>query len=342
MKRTLTGLIALTCGVILVAACGAAAPRSGPDVTTITINNGSPRTTGTGSRIDAHDGEIVQFGARYYWYGTAYSCGFYWIDPSSPFCGFNVYESADLTHWTGPFLLFQPNSVWQQLCMHTPGDPGFGCFRPHVLHDQKTSLYVLWVNVPDGYRALTSSSPTGPFTLEDRPGIPEGGDMTLYRDEVTGRSYVTWSDHGKIFQQRLTTDDLNVTGPVQSIGGFPQIPPFYGAEAPSEFHRHTTYYLVLSVPQCPYCEKTGSGYLTGRSPFGPWTYRGRFTSTSCGGQPAAVSELAGGTYLYQSDQWTGEKNETAANQFWAPLTFNGTSIRPLACKRRLVIKLPNQ
>lgn len=291
------------------------------------IVNGQPRLALDGSVIDAHDGEIVEFNGTFYLYGTAYGCGFRWTDPTTPFCGFNVYSSADLSHWTGPQKLFQPTADWQNLCMH--GSPaGWGCLRPHVVFNQATGQYVLWINVPGGYRSLTSSSPLGPFAVARTPGLT-GGDLTLLVD-TDGSGYVIHGDSGRIFENRLTADYLDVSGLSSEITGFPQVAPFYGAEAPSAFIRSGVYYLVLSVPQCPYCSGTGSGYFTSVSATGPWVYQGLFSDYSCDGQPAAVSPLDG-VYLYQSDQWLQNENEYPASQFWAPLQFQGARILPAQC-----------
>ncbi len=99
-----------------------------------------------GNAVDAHDGMIALFGGTYYLYGTAYDCGFSWQTTGTPFCGFKVYSSTDLVHWTDRGLLFDPTgSVWQTRCNGST----YGCFRPHVVYDAGTGMYVLWVNVYD-------------------------------------------------------------------------------------------------------------------------------------------------------------------------------------------------
>lgn len=320
---------------LLLAALYAAA--GGPAVTTaraaaavtpsFVITNGQSRPTVDGKIIDAHDGQIVKFGATYYLYGTAYGCGFRWSDPTSPFCGFNVYSSPDLAQWTGPVQLFDPSASWQDICMRG-SIPGFGCFRPHVVFNQQTQLYVLWVNVPNGYRVLTSTSPGGPFAIASTPHL-EGGDLTVFTD-TDGSGYVVYSASGSIYERPLTSDYLDVAGTSSDVTGFPQVAPFYGAEAPSMFSRNGVYYVVLSVPQCPYCSGTGTGYFAGPTAAGPWSYLGLISDWSCDGQPAAVSPLDG-VYLYQSDQWLQTPNEYAAHQFWGPLSFDGARIQPLVC-----------
>lgn len=303
------------------------APPSTPAAAALGVTNGQPRLTVDGSVIDAHDGEIRKFGTVYYLYGTAYACGFRWTDPSTQFCGFNVYTSPDLVQWTGPARLFDPSGSWQALCMHGTS-PGWGCFRPHVLFNAATQLYVLWVNVPGGYRALTSPSPAGPFTPASTPQVA-GGDMGLFAD-TDGTAYLLYSSDARIYERRLTAGYLDVTGSAIELAGFPQVGPYYGAEAPTMFSRKGIYYALVSVPRCPYCSGTGSGYFMAPSAFGPWTYQGLISDWSCNGQPAAVSQLDD-VYLLQSDQWLQTPNEYAAHQFWGPLSFEGGRILPLSC-----------
>ena len=80
------------CAAILTA--GAAAQK--PAFRTATISNVEPRRDVTGAIVDAHDGNLLFAGGRYYLYGTAYgkSAGF------SIHNRFRVYSSPDLERWT--------------------------------------------------------------------------------------------------------------------------------------------------------------------------------------------------------------------------------------------------
>src|ERR1700710_23317 len=70
-----------------------------------------------GNALDAHDGEIALFDGVYYLYGTSYDCGFEWGNKSAPFCGFKVYTSSDLDHWTDKGYLFNAQTaIWQTRC----------------------------------------------------------------------------------------------------------------------------------------------------------------------------------------------------------------------------------
>src|SRR5438445_13071506 len=87
----------------LVATDLAVVPAAQAAGTTVTVTDGGApgwvRFDDQGNGVDAHDGEIKEFGPpgqqKYYLYGTAYGCGYvrlhgYKTDtrPVTPFCGF--------------------------------------------------------------------------------------------------------------------------------------------------------------------------------------------------------------------------------------------------------------
>lgn len=301
------------------------------------------RFDAVGDAIDAHDGEIAYFGGTYYLYGTSYDCGFAWQDKKAPFCGFKVYSSPDLMNWTDQGYLFDATTpVWQTRCNGNT----YGCFRPHVVFNQKTSQYVLWINVYDnrsGFRVFTSAAPTGPFkevaepTLAVNGNAPvaglNNGDHDTFVDE-DGKAYLAYTDwrtKGTIVIEELAPDYLTGTGRhVKAVT--PE-----KTEAPGLFKRKGIYYVTYSDPNCGYCSGTGTSYRTASSPLGPWSEGKKISDKSCGGQPSFVStiKLANDSlFIYGSDLWNdGARNEALANYFWASLTFadNG-SIIPIVCQ----------
>jgi hypothetical protein len=288
-----------------------------------------------GNAVDAHDGVIRYFAGRYYWYGTAYRCGFaLWgltgdnFAPGRPtFCGMAAYSSTDLVTWRDEGMLFDGSTpYWQAAC-------GTGCFSPKVLFDPARNRYVLWVNALNGqvtYRVLTSKSPAGPFTDVKEPSVgPKGGDYDIFVDrDATGWMAKT-EDLGIVIWQ-LSGDyttgvgtSVRVTLPTPDLSCLGQV--FCALrEGPSLFRRGNSYYLVISDPACPYCQ-AGTAYYMARSPGGPWkgpnllalsTPLGAtglqqadpISYDSCGGQPRSVSELptpAGSVFVYWSDLWRG-------------------------------------
>ena len=295
-----------------------------------------------GNALDAHDGEIALFDGVYYLYGTSYDCGFEWGNHSAPFCGFKVYTSADLEHWTDKGYLFNAQTaIWQARC----DGKTYGCFRPHVIYNKKTGLYVLWINVYDnrvGYRVFTSPKPVGPFTEVAEPtlavnsempvaGLNNGDHDTFVDDDGTAYlAYTDWRTRGSLVIEKLSDDYL--TGTAQYVKSVTDS----NTEAPALFKRNGIYYLVYSDPNCGYCSGTGAAYRTAKSPLGPWSGGQRISDNSCGGQPSFVAtfKLNSETiFLFGSDLWNhAAKNEALANFYWAPLSFAADgSISPLVC-----------
>jgi hypothetical protein len=324
------------------------------------IVNGVRYTT-AGARIDAHSGTILRAAdGLFYWYGETYGCGFHWQDPQTAYCGAQVYRSSDLVRWQGPWQLFDASTpLWQDTCMHQDGAPGSGCFRPKVVHNSATHLFILWLNTPDGYRVFTSPGARGPFSLAARPNLQDAGigdwrgnpraqdgDEGLFVDS-RGAAWLVWSRGGRLLEERLDAAYTSGAGPPKTIGGFPQFAPWAGAEAPSMFEHGGRYYIAMSLPRCPYCTGATTAIERAPSPDGPWSYDGVVTWDSCGGQPNEVDQLAPGTLLWSSDQWLRDAeagkwprlNETLATQAWEPIQFQGAHVAPIDCGVRFTLSL---
>jgi len=350
-RGTLTGFLVFV--VAIITSVGTSEPETAQ---TISVANGI-RYTVAGARIDAHSGTILRAqDGFFYWYGEAYACGFHWTDPQTPYCGAQAYRSPDMSRWQGPWPLFDASTaIWQDLCMHQLGAPGNGCFRPKVVYNRATRLYVLWLNTggftSDGYRVLTSRAPLGPFTMAAKPELHDGaiadwqgnlhtqdGDEGLFVD-AGGTGWLTWSRGGRLLQERLNASYTSGTGAPAVIMNYPQFAPWAGVESPSEFEHDGHYYLAMSLPRCPYCVATGTAIERASSPGGPWTYRGIVTSGSCDGQPNNVDQIAPGILMWSSDQWVRggsagiwpRLNETLATQVWEPVYFDGAEVAPIGC-----------
>jgi len=324
-----------------------------PSTTIVNFNKRGEQVmkfTSMGEAIDAHDGEIAYFKGVYYLYGTSYSCGFSWGIKDAPFCGFKTYSSTDMVNWTDRGEMFDASTpVWQSRCNGNT----YGCFRPHVIYNKKTSLYVLWINVYDnrvGFRVFTSKSPVGPFKEVAEPrlavnsdspvaGLNNGDHDTFVDDDGVGYiAYTDWRTTGTIVIEQLSNDYLTGTGKhVKSVTAG-------NTEAPSLFKRKGLYYVTYSDPNCGYCSGTGTSYKTAKSPLGPWSEGIKISNNSCGGQPSFVSTIklsSGNVYLYGSDLWNNAaKNESLANFYWAPLSFAADgSINPMICQEEVIVPL---
>jgi hypothetical protein len=301
-----------------------------------------------GDAVDAHDGEVAYFNGTYYLYGTSYGCGFEWGHKDAPFCGFKIYSSKDMVTWTDRGPLFDATTqVWQTRCNGNT----YGCFRPHVIYNAKTKLYVLWINVYDnkvGYRVFTAKSPVGRFIEQAEPklalntempvaGLNNGDHDTFVDDDGTAYiAYTDWRAGGAIAIEQLSDDYRTGTGKIAKAVTVTK------TEAPALFKRKGVYYVVYSDPNCGYCSGTGSSYKTAKSPLGPWSEGIRISDNSCGGQPSFVSTIklkSGDVFLYGSDLWNNAaKNESLANYYWAPLTFAvDGSINPITCQNTVAV-----
>ena len=226
-------------------ACEAALDRNEYGVfETTVLSNLTPRLTGDGEIVDAHDGRVIQFGDRYYWYGTAYgeTNGF------TPANTYVSYSSPDLKTWTyeGPLLPERPEGVY---------------YRPHVVHNVRTGKYVLWYNwypkLWEGqFGVATSDTPAGPFTIlsDDVPvsRSAEGvGDLGVFVDD-DGTAYLSYNtiNNHRVSIERL---DADYTGSTLENGGIIA----EHAEAGAQFKRDGKYYLLTDVTCC-FCNY-GSG-----------------------------------------------------------------------------------
>ncbi len=303
---------AVVAGAGLLALAATTTPAAAAPAPMVTVSNadaGGPtiRFDTAGNAIDAHDGQIQHFGNRYYLYGTSYGCGFEWQTPGSPFCGFRVYSSPDLVHWTDRGALFDAATpAWQARCDGST----YGCYRPHVVRDAATGKYVLWINTYDvavGYHVFTADSPSGPFVEQAvphlgvnddiAPGVNNGDhDVFVDSDGTAYLAFTDWQAGGEIVIERLTADYLTGTGEFVRTGT-------RSTEAPSLFRRGHTYYLTYSDPNCGYCT-TGTSYLTASSPLGPWTGSGAQPDTWTT-QDGALSVNGGGIGLSKAGaDWT--------------------------------------
>ena len=296
----------LAAGMMLGAAGGAAAAEREAPVHLVNQDSaGNPlfRFDTDGNALDAHDGQLQRFGNTYYLYGTSYGCGFEWLTPGAPFCGFVSYSSPDLTHWKANGPLFDASTAdWQQRC----GGSTYGCFRPHVVFNRTTGKYVLWFNSYDNgvdYHVFTSSSPTSGFVESPTPklALPPGpetgvnyGDEHVFVDD-DGKaylSYTAWTKGGDIIVERLDRTYTSGTGSYVDTG-------LSGTEAPTLFKRGSTYYLTFSDPNRGYAT-TGTSYITAPSPLGPWSGVKKWT---IGG--GALNIAGGGVGTTASgDSWT--------------------------------------
>lgn len=210
----------------------------------ITINNIRPRLDENGEIIDLHDGRVIKFGNRFYWYGTSYGKTNGFVRTNHYRC----YSSTDLTNWKkeGKILVDQPSGIY---------------YRPHVIYNERTKKYVLWYNwypkLWDGkYGVAIADTPVGPFEIVNKDvqvahsklGI---GDFGLFvdDDQTAYIAYNTINGH-KNSVERLSDDYLSST---LINGGFIAL----NCEAGAIFKHNAKYYMLTDYTCC-FCTQ-GSG-----------------------------------------------------------------------------------
>ncbi|NHF58154.1 family 43 glycosylhydrolase [Flavobacteriaceae bacterium TP-CH-4] len=228
---------------------------------TLQIDNTLPKLDEQGAVVDAHDGRVIQFGNRFYWYGTAYGNTNGFTHKNTYYC----YSSKNLTDWKkeGKLLENQPIGVY---------------YRPHVIYNQKTQKYVLWYNwypkLWEGrFGVATSDTPTGPFKIvndnvrmvRSKVGL---GDFGLFvdDDQTAYISYNTIQNH-QVSIEKLSDDYLSSS--MQNGGIIAE-----HMEAGSQFKRNGKYYL-LTDHTCCFCNYgSGARVYISENPMTDYVYTG--------------------------------------------------------------------
>ena len=334
----------------------------------VLIDNTRPRVDADGNLMDVHDGSIIQWtaGGLYYWYGMGYrdcaeatglipprNCpGIY--RPMGE-CGFrtdhalSLYTSPDLVTWTSRGDAFPPN-----------GRPRGVYFRPKVIFNRKTQLYVLWINFlkqatadetplaayPNAtYLVATSASPLGPFavaTPSARMRVGGGGDFALLTiaDDTAYIAYDAWGNDHTVTIEQLDDDFLNVnpeTPPTPALS-----PPKH--EAPVLFTRGGFIYLLFGHTCCFCAGGAGARVLVSTHPLGPWNDTGVELNPRAGPAPlehripsqnnvvfaVVAQQQAAPTLVFTADLWTSAPDGLKSHdkQYWAPLQFDDNSSPP--------------
>jgi hypothetical protein len=302
--------------------------------------------------VDLHDGQVIQVGKAYYFYGTMYApnkaktnctAPFVWRDPASQWCGYGVSTSNAINGpWSAPKALVvsttfnEADDDFENACMRGDGE---GCFEPRMYDLNGT--WTLWMNVVDnlvdsGTTALLTMPCMGPGGPCDASFALTPADLGPCAREATG--YQVLSDNGNIYLycatigQTLASIQLGST--LDGIPGTSEanLAGLTNVESPGVFHDPVMgWVLTYSDPNCAFCIGTATGFALATSPDGPWVApsqngftnvdlgHGRDTSaTSCGGQPDGVDVLGGRAYE-QIDLWLGTRNESKATTGLEPL-----------------------
>lgn len=196
----------------------------------------------SGKPIQAHGGSVIYKDGVYYWYGEnkEYTDGVSEIWTT----GIKCYSSRDLYNWKDEGYLVEPSKDSASLFY-----PSKRMDRPHILYNEKTKKYVMWVKFCGEeacFAVLTCDTLVGryePVREYVRPYGKKGGDFDLVQEK--DNAYLIFdANHEAILLCPLSEDYLDAVGePVELLGG--RIPP-ETREAPAHMFRNGIHYLFTS------------------------------------------------------------------------------------------------
>jgi hypothetical protein len=240
------------------------------------IKPGQPWIDTEGKLIQAHGAGIFFENDTFYWYGenkekTLPGNGiWHW--------GVRAYSSKDLYNWKDEGLLIPPDENDRNSPLH----PSQGMDRPHLLYNDRTGKYILWMKImgrrdADYYGQYMTVAQAdrflGPYTIIKtlHPLGMNSGDFDLVMNESDHKAYIYFERvHSELICADLTDDFLDLTGHYSSH--FPRKQPPFVREAPAFFTRKGKKYLITSGT---------TGYFPNPSEVaesdlfhGPWTLLG--------------------------------------------------------------------
>lgn len=170
-----------------------------------------------GKRIQAHGGSMFYENGMYYWYGEDKTFtrkkGKLWT------WGINIYRSKDLYTWEDCGHIIEPVLDDKKSIFY----PTRRMDRPHIIKNEKTGKYVLWLKYCDKshFAVLTADSLLGPYTLVTpflQPYGKKAGDFDLAVDPATGNAYIYFeADHNSVLVARLNESYTGVAGKYRVI-----------------------------------------------------------------------------------------------------------------------------
>lgn len=203
-------------------------------------------------RIQAHGGSVFYENGTYYWYGEDKGKTL----PGSPIWhyGVKMYSSKDLYNWKD-----EGNVLLPVIGEVHPLNPKRVMDRPHILFNQKTGKYVMWMKLagtdeePQNFDLsrpgiAVADKITGPYTFM-KTILPRGedkfGDFDLFLDEKTGKAYCVFErPHTEMVVGTLSDDFTDFSGEFSSHFFF-KYPPFI-REAPCVIPHKGKYYMITS------------------------------------------------------------------------------------------------
>ena len=210
------------------------------------IKPGQPWYDTEGKRIQAHAGCMLFWDDTFYWYGEnkegVTDEKLLWHN------GVRMYSSKDLYNWKdeGVICAARPEDPESPLHPYSKMD------RPHILYNEKTKKFVMWMKImgKDGIQFMTvatSDQITGPYRIVNEkihPGGMNSGDFDLVKREDGSACIVFERVHSDMIVMDLTDDYLGTT--INFSVHLPRKCPPYVREAPAVFTRNGVNYAFTS------------------------------------------------------------------------------------------------
>jgi hypothetical protein len=308
------------------------------------INNDAWLRSTDGQPIFTHSGYVAKFGSTYYYYGQQYvGSQTYYQTGTRPAGGdawvsTNVYTSTDLINWTPKVV------AWNGAGYVQSGDWVGRLWG--VLFNASINRYVMWVKYQGangfGGLVLTSTSPTGPFTVDHLQTSfanifstpPVCGDSKFFY-AANGTPYLACSDsHGR---QRAyvapLSSDYKTINPVIQIALWPE-----GQEGNTALYAPTEnryYYFTSETNGWSYSHafvvnstSVSSGY-TDRVILPGTDATNTYWSQTV--QALSIPGSSGTAYVMLCDRWNVFSGNYASAghgtgyNVWEPLTLSGSS-----------------
>ncbi len=244
----------------------------------IIIDNTQTRKDINGNFIDLHDGRVIQFGNRFYWYGTSYGNTSGFVRTNK----YHIYSSSDMVSWKaeGPILKNEPSGIY---------------YRPHVVYNSKSKKYILWYNWypylwTGKFGVAVADSPIGPFEILNEDvkvshsdlGV---GDFNLFVDE-DNKAYLSYNT---INGHKLSVEELDDTYLQSTMknGGFIA----EHCEAGSIFRRDKNYYLLTDYTCCFCTQGSGARVYISEKPMSGFVYKNNINRNSGSKHSALIDRI---------------------------------------------------
>ncbi len=272
-----------------------------------------------GKLIQAHAGYMLYENGTYYWYGenkeksVRESEVWHW--------GVRLYSSTDLYNWKSEGIIMpaELEDVESPLYFNQKMD------RPHILFNEKTGLYVMWMKIMSSKYAklctaaiATSKSIKGPFRLVKKEYLPNGfelGDFELVK--YGNKAYILYEKpHTELVISPLSDDYLSTAGECKSYF-FNGYPPFI-REAPATFSCGDKLYMITSGTTAKF--PNPSETAVAEHIMGDWRvlgnpHQGKHKNTSFDSQISCIFKHPAKKNLYiaMADRWLIDLPENMPN-----------------------------